>query len=114
MPLYRNTNPLGWVDIWEIGRGGDAPSYVCHEPAECHDGHEHHEVNDPTEKGEGPVGPGEEFEAPKEIGDQLVDQGNAELVKPKAPPRKKTAKKTAAKKTTAPPPAASDDENPEA
>ena len=86
----RNVSPLGYINVNVIGRVGPAPYYVCPNGAEyCLEkngpDHEHTEIVDENgagSPGQGCLVPGEEFEVPKAVGDELLKQEeHFELVK---------------------------------
>lgn len=85
--MLRNISPLGYVDVPQIGRVGDSPTYEeCLSCAVEHDpDHEHQLVDDP-EAGEPGVGcliPGEEFEVSAEMAEFLLQMpGTFELAEP--------------------------------
>jgi hypothetical protein len=64
MPVLRNINPLGYVDVPLIGREGPAPYFRPCGECEPGDDHEHTEIVDVNGAGSPGVGcliPGEEF-----------------------------------------------------
>ena len=78
MPVLRNVNPIGEVDVPLIGREGDNGVYA--DPDD-----RGYSERTPT-PGSGCLERGEEFEVSKAVADHLLEQaGNFELVKQTKP-----------------------------
>lgn len=71
----RNVSPLGYINLPQIGRVGEAPTYAfCDSCAvEPDPDHEHELVNpDALEAGSGCLVPGEVFEVSADLADELL------------------------------------------